>query len=157
MRETETKVLPVLEMSCAVCAGNVESTVQALSGVEKASVNFAAGTLTVTYNPSVITLEVMQAAVQAAGYDLIVEAEDPVAMQEEKARMQDIEEEYHRSMDVVYPVGAFRDGVHACTVWKLDHDGVGIGYYDLFRTFVLCERCAACPQGKSQYGHIGRT
>ena len=58
-----------------------------LSGVEKASVNFAAGTLTVTYNPSVITLEVMQAAVQAAGYDLIVEAEDPVAMQEEKARM----------------------------------------------------------------------
>ena len=87
MRETETKVLPVLEMSCAVCAGNVESTVQALSGVEKASVNFAAGTLTVTYNPSVITLEVMQAAVQAAGYDLIVEAEDPVAMQEENARM----------------------------------------------------------------------
>lgn len=87
MRETETKVLPVLEMSCAVCAGNVESTVQALSGVEKASVNFAAGTLTVTYNLSVITLEVMQAAVQAAGYDLIVEAEDPVAMQEEKARM----------------------------------------------------------------------
>lgn len=87
MRETETKVLPVLEMSCAVCAGNVESTVQALSGVEKASVNFAAGTLTVTYNPSVITLEVMQAVVQAAGYDLIVEAEDPVAMQEEKARM----------------------------------------------------------------------
>lgn len=87
MRETETKVLPVLEMSCAVCAGNVESTVQALSGVEKASVNFATGTLTVTYNPSVITLEVMQAAVQAAGYDLIVEAEDPVAMQEEKARM----------------------------------------------------------------------
>lgn len=87
MRETETKVLPVLEMSCAVCAGNVESTVQALSGVEKASVNFAAGTLTVTYNPSVITLVVMQAAVQAAGYDLIVEAEDPVAMQEEKARM----------------------------------------------------------------------
>ena len=35
MRETETKVLPVLEMSCAVCAGNVESTVQALSGEGK--------------------------------------------------------------------------------------------------------------------------
>lgn len=86
MRETETKVLPVLEMSCAVCAGNVESTVQALPGVEKANVNFAAGTLTVTYDPSVITLDAMQAAVQAAGYDLIVEAEDPVAMQEEMAR-----------------------------------------------------------------------
>lgn len=86
MRETETKVLPVLEMSCAVCAANVESTVQALPGVEKASVNFAANTLTVTYKPSVITLEDMQTAVRAAGYDLIVEAEDPVAMQEEMAR-----------------------------------------------------------------------
>ena len=86
MRETETKVLPVLEMSCAVCAASVESTVQALPGVEKASVNFAAGTLTVTYNPSIITLKAMQTAVQAAGYDLIVDAEDPVAMQEEMAR-----------------------------------------------------------------------
>lgn len=63
MREIETKVLPVLEMSCAVCAANVESTVQALPGVEKAAVNFAAGTLTVTYRPSVITLGAMQAAV----------------------------------------------------------------------------------------------
>lgn len=86
MREIETKILPVLEMSCAVCAGNVESTVQALPGVEKAAVNFAANTLTVTYHPAVITLQAMQAAVQAAGYDLIVEAEDPVAMQEEMAR-----------------------------------------------------------------------
>lgn len=86
MRETETKVLPVLEMSCAVCAANVESTVQALPGVEKASVNFAAATLAVTYRPAAVTLEAMQAAVQAAGYDLIVEAEDPVAMQEEMAR-----------------------------------------------------------------------
>ncbi|MBC8601462.1 copper-translocating P-type ATPase [Parabacteroides acidifaciens] len=86
MREIETKILPVLEMSCAVCAGNVESTVQALPGVEKAAVNFAANTLTVTYHPTVITLQAMQAAVQAAGYDLIVEAEDPVAMQEEMAR-----------------------------------------------------------------------
>ena len=157
MRETETKVLPVLEMSCAVCAGNVESTVQALSGVEKASVNFAAGTLTVTYNPSVITLEVMQAAVQAAGYDLIVEAEDPVAMQEEKARM-------HYKILRRNTIGAWTLSIPLALlgmvfmhVPKLDHDGVGIGYYDLFRTFVLCERCAACPQGKSQYGHIGRT
>ena len=151
MRETETKVLPVLEMSCAVCAGNVESTVQALSGVEKASVNFAAGTLTVTYNPSVITLEVMQAAVQAAGYDLIVEAEDPVAMQEEKARM-------HYKILRRNTIGAWTLSIPLALLGMVFmHVGVGIGYYDLFRTFVLCERCAACPQGKSQYGHIGRT
>ena len=79
-------MLPVLEMSCAVCANNVENTVRALNGVEKAVVNFAANTLTVTYHPEIITLQAMRAAVQAAGYDLVVETEDPVAVQEEKAR-----------------------------------------------------------------------
>lgn len=86
MKDIETKVLPVLEMSCAVCANNVESTVQAIPGVEKAVVNFAANTLTVTYHPAQVTLQAMQAAVQGAGYDLIVEADDPVATQEEMAR-----------------------------------------------------------------------
>ena len=40
MKDVESKVLPVLEMSCAVCANNVEGTVKALPGVEEASVNF---------------------------------------------------------------------------------------------------------------------
>lgn len=86
MKEVESKVLPVLEMSCAVCANNVESTVKGLTGVEEASVNFAANTLSVTYRPSVISLKEIQEAVQAAGYDLIIESEDPVAEQEEMAR-----------------------------------------------------------------------
>lgn len=86
MKEIETKTLPVLEMSCAVCANNVEETVKNLPGVEVATVNFAANTLRVTYNPSQISLEQMQDAVRAAGYDLVIETEDPVAVQEEMAR-----------------------------------------------------------------------
>nr|WP_129733974.1 heavy metal translocating P-type ATPase [Parabacteroides goldsteinii] len=86
MKEIESKVLPVLEMSCAVCANNVESTVGALSGVEDATVNFAANTLSVRFRPSVITLQQIQEAVQAAGYDLIIESEDPLAEQEEMSR-----------------------------------------------------------------------
>lgn len=86
MKEIETKVLPVLEMSCAVCAGNVESTVKALPGVEEATVNFATNTLTVKYNPADISLQTMQNAVRAAGYDLVIEADDPVAVQEELSR-----------------------------------------------------------------------
>ena len=50
MRETETKVLPVLEMSCAVCAATVEKTVRELTGVEEASVNFSANTLQVVFD-----------------------------------------------------------------------------------------------------------
>lgn len=86
MKNLETKTLPVLEMSCAVCAGNVENTVKGLPGVAEASVNFAANQLTVRYDPSLITLQQMQAAVQAAGYDLVVEEDDPTAVQEEMAR-----------------------------------------------------------------------
>lgn len=86
MKNLETKTLPVLEMSCAVCAGNVENTVKGLPGVAEASVNFAANQLTVRYDPSLSTLQQMQAAVQAAGYDLVVEEDDPAAVQEEMAR-----------------------------------------------------------------------
>ena len=52
MKDLETIILPVLEMSCAVCANNVENTVKGLPGVEEASVNFAANTLSVKYHPS---------------------------------------------------------------------------------------------------------
>lgn len=86
MKKTESRTIPILEMSCAVCANNVESIVKGLSGVEEASVNFATNTLTVKFDPSVITPLIMQKAVRNGGYDLVVEAEDPVAVQEELAR-----------------------------------------------------------------------
>ena len=159
MRETETKVLPVLEMSCAVCAGNVESTVQALSGVEKASVNFAAGTLTVTYNPSVITLEVMQAAVQAAGYDLIVEAEDPVAMQEEKARM-------HYKILRRNTIGAWTLSIPLALLGMVFmHVPLGnwimmvlaLAIMIFFGRSFYVNGVRHALKGKAKYGHIGRT
>ena len=86
MKDLETIILPVLEMSCAVCANNVENTVKGLPGVEEASVNFAVNTLSVKYHPSLITPQKMREAVQEAGYDLVVEVEDPTAVQEGMAR-----------------------------------------------------------------------
>lgn len=86
MKNLETKTLPVLEMSCAVCAGNVENRVKGLPGVAEASVNFAANSLTVTYDPAQITLQEMQAAVEADGYGLVIDADDPAAAQEAQAR-----------------------------------------------------------------------
>lgn len=68
----EKQVIPVLEMSCAVCAATVEKTVREKPGVAEATVNFAANTLQVVYDPKKISLKDMQAAVQAAGYDLVI-------------------------------------------------------------------------------------
>ena len=73
-------------MSCAVCAASVESTVRALKGVREATVNFAAGTLNVEYDPSEITPKQMQEAVQAIGYDMIVDEENASELQEQEQR-----------------------------------------------------------------------
>ena len=63
-------------MSCAVCANNVEIAVKKLPGVRSAVVNFAAENLLVEYDPTMLSLEKIQEAVQAAGYDLIISEEE---------------------------------------------------------------------------------
>lgn len=75
--------LPVLEMSCAVCANNVENKVNSLSGVTSASVNFAANTITIEYDPEQITLPQIKAEVQSIGYDLVIDEENQEDIQEE--------------------------------------------------------------------------
>ncbi|MCD7710561.1 MAG: heavy metal translocating P-type ATPase, partial [Porphyromonadaceae bacterium] len=79
-------VLPVLDMSCVVCAGNVENAVKRLQGVRSASVNFASENLLIEYDPAVISLDRIQAAVQAAGYDLILSEEEKERQREELSR-----------------------------------------------------------------------
>ena len=115
MKDLETIILPVLEMSCAVCANNVENTVKGLPGVEEASVNFAANTLSVKYHPSLITPQKMREAVQEAGYDLVVEVEDPTAVQEEMARraLPEATPEYDRGVGTFHSAGPAGNGVYA--------------------------------------------
>lgn len=80
------KTFPVLNMHCAGCATNVEKTIKKLPGVVDASVNFATNTLSVSYESDRITPAELRIAVQAAGYDLIVE-EALKEEREEDARM----------------------------------------------------------------------
>ncbi|MGC4232637.1 MAG: heavy metal translocating P-type ATPase [Niabella sp.] len=66
---------PVLGMTCASCAGSAESIVKHARGVVNASVNFATGNLTVEYLPNMTSAAQLQKAVQAVGYDLLIENE----------------------------------------------------------------------------------
>lgn len=70
-----TQTFPVLGMSCASCASSAESIVQHQEGVEKASVNFATGNLTVEYQANKTDVPKLKKAVQSVGYDLLVEDE----------------------------------------------------------------------------------
>lgn len=73
------KTFPVLQMSCASCAISAESIVKGLVGVSNASVNFATATLSVEYQPEVITPEQIRTAVQDGGYDLLIEDDKDAA------------------------------------------------------------------------------
>ncbi|MDR1499734.1 MAG: heavy metal translocating P-type ATPase [Tannerellaceae bacterium] len=74
MDNVTTETVLVGGMSCAGCALVVESAVKRLPGVEDAGVSFASGKLTVKYRPDIVTLEKMQRAVLATGYELIASA-----------------------------------------------------------------------------------
>ena len=70
-------------MSCAGCAGAVEKAARRLKGVESASVNLASGMLKLSYRPADVSLPAVQAAVRAAGYELLLEQERPMEAKEE--------------------------------------------------------------------------
>ncbi|WP_321517289.1 heavy metal translocating P-type ATPase [uncultured Bacteroides sp.] len=86
MKKIENKIYPVLNMHCAGCANNVEKTVNALPGVEKGAVNLAANSLSIEFDRLVLSPEALQKAVRDAGYDLIIEEENAVEIQEKEQR-----------------------------------------------------------------------
>lgn len=63
-------------MSCAACAKTIERVTSRLDGVELSSVNFATESLTIQYDESKVTFEQINAAVEKAGYKIIVKDVD---------------------------------------------------------------------------------
>jgi Cu2+-exporting ATPase len=80
------ETFPVLEMTCAACAVSVESMLKATAGVKDAGVNFANQTAWVEYNAKQLKPLDLQNVVRSIGYDLVVDVEDPQAVQEEAQR-----------------------------------------------------------------------
>lgn len=69
-------MLLVTGMSCAACAGSVESLLSATHGVKEAKVNYGSGVVDLTYQATEISLTELKQTVQSIGYDLIIEDED---------------------------------------------------------------------------------
>lgn len=84
-KKVKKESFPVTGMTCAACAGSVESILSHTEGVKSASVNFASNSVLVEYDPSVTTGD-LQNALRSVGYDLIIDAEDPSLAQEEMQR-----------------------------------------------------------------------
>ena len=84
-KNTTKQIFPVLEMSCAACAARVDKTLNRQKGVCQASVNYAAATATVEYDPAVCSPAALKAALQAEGYDLVIDLGKDTARQVEAA------------------------------------------------------------------------
>jgi len=80
------ETFPVLEMTCAACAVSVESMLKSTPGVKDAAVNFANQTASVEYDTKLTKPADLQNSVRSIGYDLVVDVEDPQAVQEEAQR-----------------------------------------------------------------------
>ena len=79
------EIFPVLGMSCASCAARVDKTLNSQPGVQEASVNYASATAQVVYDADVCPPLSLKAAVQNAGYDLLVGGQEGEADEVEKA------------------------------------------------------------------------
>jgi Cu2+-exporting ATPase len=66
---------PILHMSCASCANNVEETLQKSMGVLHASVNYATQTAQVEFDSTLTQAKTLKQAVIQVGYDLVIEEE----------------------------------------------------------------------------------
>lgn len=66
------KIIPVKGMECAACALSIERTLSKKEGVKKATVNYATEKLYLDIDEEVISLKDVEAAVEKAGYGLVI-------------------------------------------------------------------------------------
>ena len=85
---TRKETFPVLGMSCAACAARVDKALNVQSGVQSASVNYASNTVQVIYDDESCSPEWLKAAVQNAGYDLLIASKEEAEDEAEKVRQQ---------------------------------------------------------------------
>jgi Cu+-exporting ATPase len=78
--------LPVIGMTCANCALRIERVLAGkVAGVADASVNLATETATVVFDPAAVGLDAIGAAIEGAGYRVVLPHEGANAQDEEQA------------------------------------------------------------------------
>lgn len=68
MAELTTTVLTTTGMHCRSCSMMIDMTLSDLEGVQNSQTDLASGKTEVAYDPDVVSLEEIRAAVIAAGY-----------------------------------------------------------------------------------------
>ena len=95
------EIFPVLGMSCASCAARVDKTLNSQPGVQEAAVNYASATAQVIYDADACSPLLLKAAVQNAGYDLLVEGQEDAADEAEKIHLAHYERLKKRTLGAI--------------------------------------------------------
>lgn len=83
LNKPSRKSFPITGMSCASCATSVESSLKSAQGVIDAGVNYANESAWAEFDEGITNLDQLQKVIQSIGYGLIIDAEDPIQVQEE--------------------------------------------------------------------------
>lgn len=67
------RTIPVIGMACSACSANIEKKLNSLNGITSASVSLPSRSSLVDFNPDEVSLTDMKAAINAIGYDLVIE------------------------------------------------------------------------------------
>lgn len=70
---SEKRMFTITGMSCASCANSSETILASQNGVINVSVNYANAIATIEYFPQIISPQDMKAALQAIGYDMLID------------------------------------------------------------------------------------
>jgi copper chaperone len=65
------KTFNVPDMSCAHCKAAVEGELNKLSGVDTSNADVKTGTVEVSYDEAEVTTEVLEGAIEEAGYKVV--------------------------------------------------------------------------------------
>ncbi len=79
------KTIPVIGMACSACSANIEKKLNSLNGITSASVSLPSRSALVDFNPDEVSLTDMKAAINAIGYDLVIEEGRSVVEIEKRA------------------------------------------------------------------------
>ncbi|MBR5654541.1 MAG: heavy metal translocating P-type ATPase [Prevotella sp.] len=83
------QTFPVVGMACSSCQAHVEKTLRALDGVTSATVSLSSRHAVVDYDPALVMPQRMKEALNAIGFDLIIE---------EKHRVEELERGEYRQL-----------------------------------------------------------
>lgn len=90
------QTLKVGGMSCAACAQRVEKCIRKLNGVESAAVNLATENATIAYDPEAVSLSLIRAEIEKAGFRVSAREQRDTADREKARKRKEVKKLWRR-------------------------------------------------------------